>query len=130
MPDRDESTPAAPIPRVDPALWEKHEGLRETLLLHYTDPVKNQTLRHLGDLLLDAALASAESWPNHSQGETRAELAAALGDLRHLEGFLGSVGRGHRVSSLAPDDDALSRFAERQAAKVRRIADRIEEKLA
>ena len=129
MPDRDESTPAAPIPRIDPALWEKHEGLRETLLLHYTDPEANETLRRLGDFFYNASLACAPSWPNQPEGETRAELRAALADLRHLEGFLASVGREHRVSSLSSADEALSEFAERQTLELSRIADGIEEAL-
>jgi hypothetical protein len=129
MPDRDESTPAAPIPRIDPALWEKGEGFRETLLLYYTDPEANQTLRRLGDFLFNASLACAPSWPHHPEGETRSELRAALADLRHLEGFLESVGREHQVSSLSPPDEALSRFAERQALAVARIAGEIEEEL-
>lgn len=129
MPDRDESTPAAPIPRVDPALWEKHEGLRETLLLHFTDPEANETLRRLGDFLFNASLACAASWPHHPEGETRAELSAALADLRHLEGFLASVGKEHQVSSLSPADELLSQFAGRQALVLSRIADEIEHEL-
>jgi len=35
MPDHEESTPAAPIPRIDPAQWEEHEGFRQTLLRHF-----------------------------------------------------------------------------------------------
>jgi len=126
MPDRDESTPAAPIPRIDPALWEKHEGLRETLLLHYTDPEANETLRRLGQFFYNAALACAPSWPHQPEGETRAELRAALADLRHLEGFLASVGREHVVSSLSAADEALSEFAERQTLALSRIAEEIE----
>src|SRR5262245_34281158 len=122
MPDQDESTPA-PIPRLDPALWEEHEGFRETLLLHVTDPGATQTLRRLGGFLFDSSLARAESWPHHPEGETRAELSAALADLRHLEGFLSSVGREHQVSSLSPGDEALSLFAGRQALALAQIAD-------
>ena len=70
MPDRDESTPAAHIPRIDPALWEKHEGLRETLLLHYTDPEANETLRRLGNFFYNAALACAPSWPHQPEGDS------------------------------------------------------------
>jgi hypothetical protein len=55
MPDREQSTPA-PIPRIDPAQWEDHEGLRETLLRHYTDPEANTTLRRLGNLFLSLSL--------------------------------------------------------------------------
>jgi len=126
MPDQEQSTPA-PIPRIDPAQWEDHEGFRETLLLHYTDPAANTTLRRLGDLFLNLSLECAQGWPHHPEGETRSELRAALADLRHLEGFLSSVGREHEVSSLSADDDALSRFAEREAQKLARIADEIEQ---
>ena len=90
MPDQDESTPA-PIPRIDPAQWEEREGFRETLLLHYTDSEANETLRRLGRLVFDMSLDCAPSWPHHPEGETRAELAAALADLRHLQGDRKSV---------------------------------------
>jgi hypothetical protein len=126
MPDRDESTPAAPIPRIDPASWEEGEGFRETLLLHVSDPEANTTLRHLGDLFFNLSLLGAESWPHHPGGETRAELRAALADLRHLEGFLGAVGREHEISSLSSADEALSEFAGRQALELSRIAREIE----
>ena len=126
MPDQVQSTPA-PIPRIDPLQWEDHEGFRETLLLHYTDPQANATLRSLGDLLLTLSLESAPSWPHYPEGETRSELRAALADLRHLEGFLSGVGQEHVVSSLGDDDDALSRFAQRQAQKLSRIAEEIEQ---
>src|ERR1043165_1633789 len=129
MPDQSKSIPA-PIPHIDPALWEEGEGFRETLLLHFTDPEANTTLRRLGDLFFNLSLIGAESWPHHPEGETRAELRAALADLRHLEGFLGAVGREHVLSSLNPSDEALSRFAESQAIEVGRMADRIEEELA
>jgi hypothetical protein len=128
MPDQRESIPA-PIPRIDPALWEEGEGFRETLLLHYTDPEANETLRRLGTFLFNTSLEHAASWPHHPEGETRAELRAALADLRHLEGFLGSVGREHETSSLSPSDDALSLIAARQAVELARIADEIEHAL-
>jgi hypothetical protein len=128
MHDRPQSTPA-PIPRIDPTLWEGGEGFRETLLLHYTDTEANETLRRLGSLLFNQALEGAESWPHYPEGTTRSELRAALADLRHLEGFLAAVGQEHLLSSLAPADEALSRFAEQQAVEVGRVADRIEEEL-
>lgn len=126
MPDQDQSTPA-PIPRIDPSQWEEHEGFRETLLRHFTDPEANDTLRRFGNLFLNLSLECAEGWPHHPEGETRSELRAALADLRHLEGFLSGVGQEHVVSSLGDDDDALSRFAAKQAQKLSRLADEIEE---
>ena len=126
---RDTRAAVARIPHIDPAEWEEHEGFRETLLLHVTEPKANAVFRDLGAVLLDMALGCADSWPHHPQGETRAELQAALADLRHLEGFLTALGQEHIVSSLEDDNDALSRFAARQAIAVGRIADRIEEEL-
>jgi hypothetical protein len=128
MRDRDESTPA-PIPRIDPEAFEESEGFRETLLFRYTEPQANETLRRLGGLLFDLSLNHAEDWPHHPQGETRAELSAALADLRHLEGFLAAVGREHEISSLSDVDNALSIFAGEQAGDLARIADEIERAL-
>ena len=128
MPDQPQSTPA-PIPCLDPALWEDHQGFRETLLLHFTDPKANTTLRGLGELLFNVSLECAGDWPHHLEGTTRSELRAALADLRHLQGFLSSVGQEHLVSSLNSADDVLSQFAAGQADEIRRIADQIEEAL-
>jgi hypothetical protein len=129
MPDQAESIPA-PIPRIDPALWEEGEGFRETLLLHFTEPTANVVLRQLGILLLNLALECSGSWPVHPEGTTGSELRAVVSDLRHLQGFLGAVGREHIVSSLGSRDSALSQFALRQAHEVELIANRIEDELA
>lgn len=128
MHDQDESTPA-PIPRIDPALWEKHEGFRETLLLHFTEGKTNRTLRDFGALLLDFAIEGSRSWPDRPEGSTRSELLAALAELRHLEGYLSSVGREHVLSSLSAGDTVLSQFAERQARELATIANHIEDEL-
>jgi hypothetical protein len=129
MPDQDESTPA-PIPQIDPAAWEDHEGFRETFLLHYTDPEANQTLRRLGGLMFNQALERVDLWPKRTESATRAELLAAASDLRFLEGYLGAVGQEHVVSSLSSGDTALSQRAAGWALEVGGIADRIEEELA
>jgi hypothetical protein len=124
-----QSNGPAPIPRVDPSAWESQEGFRETLLLHFTEPHANTTLRDLGGLFFDMALECAGSWPDRPEGPTRAELWAAVADLRHLEGFLAAVGREHLLSSLDFEATSLSQFAARQAGEVERIADRIEAEL-
>jgi len=126
---RPRSVYSSPIPRIDPALWEEGEGFRETLLLHFTDLEANETLRRLGKLFLDMSLDCAPSWPHHPQGETRAELAAALADLRHLKGFLAAVGREHEISSLSEADEELSRLAGEHAVEIGSVADRIEREL-
>lgn len=128
MPDQEQSTPA-PIPHIDPASWEEGEGFRETFLLRFTDPEANTTLRRVGSLLSDLSFEAARLWPHHPEGETRSELRAALADLRHLEGFLASVGREHELSSLSPADDLLSQFAAREARELARMAAEIEEAL-
>lgn len=128
MPDQPQSI-SAPIPSIDPARWEEGEGFRETLLLHYSDPEANATLRRLGSFLFNASLELAGSWPHHPEGETRAELRAALADLRHLEGFLAAVGREHEASSLSEEEDVLSLVAARQAVELGQIAREIEQAL-
>lgn len=128
MPDQPQST-SAPIPSIDPARWEEGEGFRETLLLHFSDPEANATLRRLGVLFFNVSLELAGSWPHHPGGETRAELRAALADLRHLEGFLASLGREHEVSSLSEEEDVLSLVAARHAVELGRIAREIEQAL-
>jgi hypothetical protein len=69
-------------------------------------------------------------FPDPPESDTRWELRAVLADLRHLQGFLRTLGNQHKESSLSPEDAALSRYAGFQSVKVRRLADRIEQRLA
>ncbi len=69
------------------------------------------------------------NWPSWTESPTRTELRAALADLRHLQGFLTSVGREHRLSSLSSEDATLSQSAARVAVEVGKLADRIEREL-
>jgi hypothetical protein len=123
------STGVAPIPTIDPEAFEDYEGFRETFLFYFTEPKTNDALRATGTLLFELALECCGSWPVRPEGQVRAELHAAIADLRHLEGFLASVGQEHLVSSLDIADTALSKFAAHQAGEVGRIADRIEKEL-
>jgi hypothetical protein len=123
------TTQSTTPPAVAPSTWEDREGFRETLLLHFTRPGDADALRHVGALLYDAALECAGSWPGWPESSTRTELRAAVADLRHLQGFLQSVGREREVSSLGQPDERLSQFAARQAAEVAKIAHRIEQEL-
>jgi hypothetical protein len=122
--------PAATPPTIDPAAWEDFAAFRETFLMYLTPPGYAAALRTVGEMLHTMILESYNPWPGWPESSTRTELRAALADLRHLEGFLGAVGREHVASSLTRPDDRLSRFAARQAAEVAKIAHRIEAELA
>ncbi len=122
-------SPAVP-PTIDPAAWEDFAVFRECFLMYLTPPGYAAALRTFGEMLHGMILESYNPWPGWPESSTRTELRAALADLRHLEGFLGAVGREHVASSLTRPDDRLSRFAARQAAEVAKIAQRIEAELA
>jgi hypothetical protein len=115
---------------IDPAAWEDFAVFRETFLMYLTPPGYAAAFRTVGEMLHTMILESYNPWPGWPESSTRTELRAALADLRHLEGFLGAVGREHAVSSRARADERLSRFAARQAAEVAKIAHRIEAELA
>ena len=69
-------------------------------------------------------------WPEWPETSTRWELRAAVADLRHLTGFLASVGQERRFSSLSPGDKRLSLYASGAARVLNRLANGIENKLA
>jgi hypothetical protein len=127
MPEQDQSTtPPATPPRLPPASWEDFPVFRETFLLYFTERPTNAALRVVGRMLHELVLEYCHHWPDWPDGSTRTELRAALADLRHLEGYLGTVGREHETASLSHADTGLSRLAARQAGEVSRIADELE----
>ena len=116
-------------PTIDPAAWEDFPVFRETFLLYVTDPSYNAALRVFGRLLHELVLEYYRHWPNWLEGVTATELRAAIADLRHLEGYLGAVGREHEEASLTEPEMALSRLAARQSGELTRIADELEQAL-
>jgi hypothetical protein len=120
---------AACPPIIDPAAWEDFPVFRETFLLYITDPAYNAALRIFGRLLHELVLEYYRHWPNWLEGVTATELRAAVADLRHLEGYLGAVGREHEEASLTEPEMALSRLAARKAGELACIADEIEQAL-
>ena len=116
-------------PAIDPAAWEDFPVFRETFLLYITDPAYNAALRIFGRLLHELVLEYYRHWPNWLEGVTATELRAAVADLRHLEGYLGAVGREHEEASLTEPEMALSRLAARHSGELTRIADEIEQAL-
>jgi hypothetical protein len=129
IPPEVDPPPASP-PVIGPAAWEDFAVFRETFLMYLTPPGYAAALRTVGEMLHTMILESYNPWPGWPESSTRTELRAAVADLRHLEGFLGAVGREHVASSLTRPDDRLSRFAARQSAEVAKIAHRIEAELA
>src|SRR4051812_43306982 len=82
-------------PAIDPAAWEDFAVFRETFLMYLTPPGYAAALRTVGEMLFTMILENYDPWPGWPESSTRTELRAAVADLRHLEGFLQSVGREH-----------------------------------
>jgi hypothetical protein len=120
MPDRPESIPPP---------WNESDSFRETTLIWINDPDDREALRRVGRLIYDLAI-EATSYEPAEPSQTRAELSAALADLRYLEGYLAAVGREAEESTLEPEDDALSHFAGRLAGQVGSLAAAIEKVLS
>ncbi|HEV2853983.1 MAG TPA: hypothetical protein VHC97_14390 [Thermoanaerobaculia bacterium] len=121
-------TPSTP-PILDPVAWEDFAVFRETFLLYFTESPYNAALRVFGRLIHELVLEYYHHWPSWPEGVTATELRAALADLRHLEGYLASVGREHQDASLSESDTVLSVLASRLARELSRVADEIEQAL-
>lgn len=124
----DEEPPPFPAmpPQVDPEHWEDFPVFRETWLVYFTVPKYNAALRIVGKMLLEMTLASWGEWPDQPEGWRRAELRAAVADLRHLEGYLATLGED------PPDDryeSALCRMSVLMSHEVGSVAEHIEDKL-
>jgi hypothetical protein len=134
MPDLgQDSTPPAPpaVPAtIDPAAWEDFPVFRESFLMFISEPAFNVSLRTAGEHFFRMLLEHYDRWPAWPESSTRTELRAAVADLRHLQGFLASVGMERRVSSLDEGDAKLSRHASQVARLLKQVADTIERKLA
>ncbi|HEY2295304.1 MAG TPA: hypothetical protein VGM86_31770 [Thermoanaerobaculia bacterium] len=121
--------PAAVPPVVDPAAWEDYAAFRETFLMYFTPPGYADALRTVGEMLHTMILENYRPWPGWPESSTRTEMRAAVADLRHLQGFLASVGRERELSSLDPEDAYLSNIAARLARQIGHATDGIEREL-
>ena len=123
-----------PAPRVVPEPvsydWEELPCFRETFLMYVTPKGYDAALRTFGEMLYSLILEAPAEWPGWTESATRTEMRAAVADLRHLQGFLASVGREREVSSLDPEDAYLSNVAARLARQIKHAADGIERELA
>jgi hypothetical protein len=132
MREHAESTPPPAVtpPTIDPARWEDTEGFRETFLLYFTSPDANAGLRSVATLLYDLVLeASTPLMPPHPEGWARAQVRAAVADLRHMQGFLDSLTQEAEGASLEPYEEHLYRYAGARSAVLGTIADEIEAQL-
>jgi hypothetical protein len=131
MPELSDSTPPPAVPpAIDPAAWEDFPAFRETFLMYITPPGYAAAIRKAGEMLYSLLLDTPAEWPGWPESSTRTEMRAALADLRHLQGFLASVGREREASSLDPEDAYLSNIAAKLARQIGHATDGIERELA
>jgi hypothetical protein len=123
------SPPPAP-PSLDPDAWETLPAFRETFLMYVTPPGYAAALRTMGEMMYSLLLETPTEWPGWPESSTRTEMRAAAADLRHLQGFLRSVGRERDVSSLDAEDAYLSMIAGKLSRQIDRMASWIEGELA
>jgi hypothetical protein len=129
------SSPPPPVavpPSIHPDAWEEFAVFRESFLMYFTAPGLNAALREGAEQFFALLLEHSgdEGWPPWEESSTRTEMRAALADLRHSVGFLASIGKERRVSSLSPGDAKLSKFASDTARVLNQIANGIERRLA
>ena len=117
------------LPDVPPDDWERLPAFRETFLMYVTPPGYVAALQTMGEMLYSLILNNPAEWPGWPESSTRTEMRAAGADLRHLQGFLASVGREKELSSLDPEDAYLSNTAARLARQIKHAADGIEREL-
>jgi hypothetical protein len=118
--------PCAVPPILDPELYERHEGLRETTLAFFTTPEHNLALRQVGELLYSMALECTQFWPVEPEGVFVQQGRAVVADLRHLQGYLSQMDEERTASSLTVREDRISVVCGRQVQRVKAIADALE----
>jgi hypothetical protein len=117
-------------PATPPDDWERLPAFRQTFLMYVTPPGYAAALQGLGEMLYSLMLDTPAEWPGWTESATRTEMRAAAADLRHLQGFLASVGRERAVSSLDAEDAYLSTLAEKLARQLGNAAAGIEREIA
>jgi len=134
MPDRPKSPPKsfrelikdlpAPIAIVDPAKWEDYPVFRETFVSTWLNDEKAAAARAFGKALYRMGAASGDTWQATTSDARAMELASVVADLRCLEGYLKWIGEMESVQTSR--EARWTRFAQRFAKKVARLADEIE----
>jgi hypothetical protein len=126
----DSKVPYRPVPSISPDLWEDFPVFRETFLsvVHHVED--NQAFRRLGRLLYNGILTECR-WPLSMADQTGESLRAALGDLRHLQGFLDYTTGKERaplegVEAEIKRYERFCRLAARFRKKIAALADELE----
>jgi len=125
------AVPAVP-PSIHPDAWEDFPVFRESFLMYLTPPGLNAALRLAAESFFTLLLehSGEDGWPEWQESTTRTELRAAIGDMRHLQGFLASIGQERHVTSLDAGDAKLSKHASKVARLLNQVATTLERKLA
>ena len=131
MPDLDQDSIPPAVPAIiDPSAWEDFPVFRESFLMFISEPAFNVSLRTAGEHFFRMLLEHYDRWPAWPESAPGTEMRAAVAALRHLQGFLASIGQERHVSSLDAGDVKLSRHASKVARLLKQVADTIERKLA
>lgn len=114
------------IPDFAPGREGDFEVFRETFLCCISEPALNRAVRALGRLFYDSRINSGENWRELPGALSYWEVLAALGDLRHLEHHLRSVGRGPWDNMLGPEEVMFCVGVAAEAHAAAKIAGRLE----
>ena len=77
---------------LQPSSWEAHAVFRETYLHLYPETHIRDAFRSVGVTLYDNALLHEETYKERSEVPVKADLRAALRDLRQLQGYIHHLG--------------------------------------
>lgn len=130
MHDPDDPNPPAAIlpPILDPARYDEYAALRETFLLHFSEPTANAALRKTADLFYQLILEAHRVMPLYPEGMLRSEVRAVVADLRFMQGYLAEMGED--LSGPTDVEKRLRRLLSSRAKIISKVADEIEAELA
>lgn len=110
--------------------WEYLSPLRETALSYLpADDLARLAQGFATWVLTEYMEQAAGPFPTFRGSRTKAELRAALCDLRHTARFLSMVAEPGFHSDASPSERRLSRFADGLALRVERLAGEIDRQI-
>ena len=115
-------------PIINPEDFGGFPAFRETFLVLVTDPQANDTIRSFGKLMQELVLAARSEWPSQPEGTFRADLRAAVADLRQIQGSLLEF-TGDSFGPVTKHEAFLAGLGNEIASELGRLADRLEAEL-